>query len=133
MTDKISIACPECNKNYSVSTKYGGRRLKCKACGFQFRLPDTINRGGSTTPLNRSSSPQQPVNPPIGIALEDMFLPSILPNDGTNTPSNLQNYGTVPTHSNPNMIPAIIGSILASFLIIVCSFFINSMIADALR
>jgi ribosomal protein S27E len=36
---KISFACEECGKNYTVHASLAGRKAKCKGCGHKFRIP----------------------------------------------------------------------------------------------
>ena len=44
----IKFACKECSKTYKVPEKYAGKRLKCKACGADVRVPSESQSGVSS-------------------------------------------------------------------------------------
>ena len=53
MSEKISIACPSCQKRYSTPADLGHRKLKCKACGTDFRLTNLLLQQATPTPAQR--------------------------------------------------------------------------------
>src|SRR5437868_4966088 len=48
---RVEVTCPGCGKELRVRTEYSGRRVQCKACQFQFSVPQLTRPPEGTSAL----------------------------------------------------------------------------------
>lgn len=117
---KIQVACESCNKSYSVKPELAGRRVKCKQCGHQFRIPESdpevvpvidvepLPDRSTSAPSATAASPIVPVATPANVpgsgALEKNVMNAF--------PQNATERGF--DHANPPNLNHMLGGTMAS-------------------
>ena len=144
MSEKISIACPSCQKRYSVPADLGRRKLKCKACGTDFRLSDLLPQQATPAPTKQEPSFDSSLGNAGKSNFQGMFKPSLssATPGGNVAGSNPYRQAVQPGlgrieppriehRKNSKMLLAIFASIFSCFLIIPACYFITATISSS--
>jgi dienelactone hydrolase len=77
----ISFTCSQCGRSYTVDDAFAGRKVRCKPCGAEMRIPSPSSSG------RQPPADESPPEDLYGLADTEPALPPRAPQAGTNLPT----------------------------------------------